>query len=93
MLTRCHNPNDVKFPLYGGRGISVCDRWRYGEDDKGPFECFFADIGYRPASVTKSARSDFSIDRYPNNDGNYEPGNVRWATKEQQAQNKRTRDL
>jgi hypothetical protein len=80
MIERCHNPSHVNFEGYGGRGIKVCDRWRAA------FLNFLADVGDRP-----SARH--SIDRFPNNDGNYEPGNVRWATRRQQARNKRTSKL
>jgi hypothetical protein len=71
MIQRCCNLANPKFEKYGGRGILVCERWRV-------FENFFADMGPRPEGKT--------LDRYPNNDGNYEPGNCRWATiKEQQA--------
>jgi hypothetical protein len=75
MNDRCSNPNNNAWKYYGGRGIKVCDRWRAS------FEAFFADIGPRPTSK-------HSIDRI-NNDGNYEPGNVRWATATVQANNKR----
>ncbi len=72
MRTRCKNQNDARFPRYGGRGISVCDRWR-------KFENFIADMGPRPEGLT--------LDRI-NNDGNYEPGNCRWATMREQCQNR-----
>ena len=82
MIMRCHNPATRAFRNYGGRGISVCSRWRFGEDGKTGFECFIEDVGRRPAD-------GLSIDRI-DNDGNYEPGNVRWATAKEQAANRRT---
>jgi hypothetical protein len=75
MKSRCHNPNFKHYNYYGGRGISVCDRWRAS------FECFLADMGDKPTS-------SHTLDRI-NNDGNYEPGNVRWATMQEQAKNRR----
>lgn len=69
---RCHNPNSTQYPLYGARGIKVCDRWRNS------FYAFFEDMGERPKGKT--------IDRI-NGDGNYEPGNCRWATSLEQAHN------
>ena len=81
MLQRCLNPRDKSFPNYGGRGIKVCDRWRYGEDGKTGFECFLTDMGPRPSP-------DLSIDRIEVND-DYRPGNCRWATASLQAQNRR----
>lgn len=73
MLQRCYYPKHVGYKNYGERGISVCDRW------KNSFEAFANDMGQKPGP-------DFTLDRI-NNDGNYEPGNCRWATKLEQAQN------
>lgn len=75
MLQRCINPNSPDYPSYGGRGIKVCDRWFN-------FENFLADMGEKPYP-------DFSIDRYPDKNGNYEPGNCRWATSAEQQRNLR----
>lgn len=74
MRARCFNPNHPKFKDYGGRGITVCDQWA-------AYETFLRDVGRRPGP-------DYSIDRI-DNDGNYEPGNVRWATRSQQQLNQR----
>ena len=71
---RCTNPKNPGWYLYGGRGIRVCARWCRS------FAAFIADVGRRP-----SLRH--SIDRFPDRDGNYKPGNVRWATATEQAQN------
>jgi hypothetical protein len=80
IVQRCHNPKAEAYRNYGGRGIVVCDRWRAS------FEAFFEDMGTAPSPR-------HSLDRHPNNDGNYEPGNVRWANKKQQARNTRTNRL
>jgi hypothetical protein len=73
MRKRCNNPNQHAFKYYGGRGIKVCQDWSN-------YEAFLADMGEAPAGL--------SLDRI-NNDGNYEPGNCRWATPKQQAENQR----
>ena len=75
MKMRCTNPRNIKWPLYGGRGIKVCDRWM------GSFEAFLADMGPRPSRR-------HSIDRI-DGDKNYEPGNCRWATPLEQRHNRR----
>ncbi len=74
MWQRCSNTNYPKYQNYGGRCIDVCDRWQ-------SFEMFLEDMGERPAGM--------SIDRFPDNNGNYEPNNCRWATAKQQQANRR----
>ena len=76
---RCYNPNKQNYYLYGGRGIRVADEWL--NDPMAFVEYVRTTIGDRPEGC--------SLDRI-DNDGHYEPNNLRWATKEQQAQNKRT---
>lgn len=81
MIQRCTNRSNPGYASYGGRGISVCDRWRHD------FLAFLSDMGERPESGF--GRSNLSIDRI-NNDGNYEPENCRWATSFEQDRNKRS---
>lgn len=76
MKQRCYNQRSPSYHKYGARGIGVCKRW------KASFAAFLEDMGNRPSMA-------HTLDRFPNNNGNYEPGNCRWATIDQQAQNKR----
>lgn len=76
MIGRCETPSTTGYLNYGARGIKVCARWRHS------FVAFIQDVGVRPSVA-------HSLDRI-DNDGNYEPSNVRWSTRLEQANNKRT---
>ncbi len=76
MYQRCYNENHRSYKNYGGRGIKICDRWLNS------FENFYADMGDKPTQK-------HTLDRYPDNNGNYELSNCRWATMRQQAANTR----
>jgi hypothetical protein len=74
--SRCSNPNATGYERYGGRGITMCERWRES------FPAFLEDMGPKPSP-------QHSLDRFPDRDGNYEPGNCRWATFIQQMSTRR----
>lgn len=76
MKSRCNNPKNPQYNDYGGRGITVCVRWLDS------FENFISDMGPRPSL-------EHTLDRYPDNDGNYGPKNCRWGTKGEQSRGKR----
>lgn len=79
MKNRCENPKNWNYYKYGARGIKVCERWQ-------SFENFYTDMGDPPSPK-------HSLDRYPEQNGNYEPGNVRWATAKMQTNNLRSNRL
>lgn len=74
MISRCYTKSNPIYKYYGGRGVTVCDKWR-------AFDGFYADVGDRPEGK--------SLDRWPDMNGNYEPSNVRWATNTEQANNQK----
>jgi hypothetical protein len=85
MRRRCTNPDHARYSDYGGRGISVYPEWR------NDFWAFVRDVGERPEGKTKGGRAYWQLDRI-DNDKNYEPGNVRWATPTEQVHNRRKFD-
>jgi hypothetical protein len=78
LINRCTNPNNAQYANYGKRGITVVPEWR------NDFQAFLTCVGLRPSA-------QHSIDRFPDNNGNYAPGNVRWATKQEQSISRRRR--
>jgi hypothetical protein len=80
MIQRCENPRVKHWENYGGRGITVCSTWR------ADYRNFLVDMGRKPTPK-------HSLDRYPDNDGNYGPGNCRWATQKEQMRNTRLTKL
>lgn len=80
MKYRCYTKTFCQFQDYGGRGITVCDRWRDS------FENFLADMGPRPSKA-------HSLDRFPDVNGNYGPSNCRWATNSEKHRNRRNNRL
>jgi len=84
MLDRCYLTTAPNFQWYGGKGVTVCDRWRNGADGMTGFQCFEADMGQRPDGLTLERDDPFKP---------YEPDNCRWATWAEQAANKREHRL
>lgn len=80
MINRCTNPKAPSYSRYGDAGVTVCDRWRYGENGKTGWICFFEDMGPKPFG--------YSIDKIDNTQGYYRE-NCRWATREEQNANRR----
>jgi hypothetical protein len=79
MLQRCYNPNNPQYKDYGGRGVTICERWQSGKDGQG-FTNFTRDMGIKP--------KDALLDRIDNDKG-YSPDNCKWSTRKEQQRNRR----
>src|ERR1700743_836023 len=77
LIKRCTNPSHERYCDYGGKGVLVCDRWRDS------FANFLQDMGLKPSPA-------HTLDRFPQKEGNYEPGNCRWATTKEQNRNRKS---
>jgi hypothetical protein len=80
MLDRCYLTTAPNYRWYGAKGVTVCDRWRHGEDGRTGFLCFYADMGQRPEGLTLERDNPFE---------SYNPDNCRWATWAEQGKNHR----
>lgn len=83
MIDRCENPRNRKWEDYGGRGVQVCEEWH-------DFWTFLRDVGERPEGTYPSGRARWELDRI-DNDGDYEPSNVKWSTRREQLLNRRSK--
>jgi hypothetical protein len=81
MIARCTDPKHKSYRGYGGRGITVCDRWQYGENGRSGIECFYEDMPPQPGA-------GYSLDRI-NNNGSYNKSNCKWSTRSEQQRNRR----